>query len=169
MQRRIADRKPAQRARGRKIVLQERRRDRQHACDVVKPFLIRFVGRQQRARIDFDSKQIANSVRVFGAIQAMDRNTARVRVRRRRRVQLVLQRRRDGAIRAGIRPRTARRRHLAGAQLGDDLFPLLRVVGNVVGVQAIELQSGGLEPAVVTRDTVGPKHVVCRNRTGDRT
>ena len=62
-QRGIADRQAADRPRGRQVVLQQRRRDRQHARHVVEAFLIGFVRRQQRAAIDLQPEQVANRVR----------------------------------------------------------------------------------------------------------
>ena len=97
MQRRIADGEPADRSRGGQVVLEQRRRHRQDAGDVVEAFLIGFVRRQQGAAIDLEAEQIADGVGVLAAVQAMDGDAAWIRMRRRRRIELALQRRRDGA------------------------------------------------------------------------
>ncbi len=169
MQRRIADGQPADRSRGRQVILQQRGRDREHARHVVEAFLIGFVRREQRASIDLEAKQIADGVGVLAAVQAVNRHAACVRVGRSGRIELSFQRPRDRAIRFGIRPRPARRRHLAGSKLRDDLFPLLRVVGNSGRIQAIELQPGGLQPAVVAGDAVLVEDVARRDYGCGRT
>ena len=164
IERRIADGEAAQRPRGRQIVLEQRRRDREHARHVVEAFLIGFVRREQRASVDLEAEQIANRVSVLAAIQSMHGNAARMRLRRGGRVELALERRGDGAIGVGARARPARRRHLARAQFGDDLLPLLRVVGDAGRIEAVELQAGGFQPTVVAGDTVFIENVARGNR-----
>ena len=82
-------------------------------------------------------------------------DAARIGLGRRRRIELAFERRRDRAIGRGIGPRPARRRHLAGAKLRDDLFPLLphgRRRGSTS--RRVELQPGRFQPAVVAGDAV---------------
>ena len=150
----IADGEPAERARGRQVIFEQRRRDRQYARDVVEAFLIRFVRRQQRTSIDLETQQIADGVRVLVAVQTVNRNPARMRFRRRRRVQVTFQRRRGRIVGHAVRTRPPGRRHLAGAKLRDDLFPLLRVVSNALHVQAVDLEGCRFQSRVVTRDAV---------------
>jgi len=44
--------------------------------------LVGVVRRQQRADVDVERKQVANGVRVFGPVQAMERRASRVRMLR---------------------------------------------------------------------------------------
>ena len=59
-------------ARGRQVLLEQRRRDAQHAGDVVEPVAL-IVGGQQIGDVDFEVEQVANRVAVFGPVQPMDR------------------------------------------------------------------------------------------------
>ena len=64
--------------RSREIPVQQRRRDRQHAADVVEPSE-RFVRRQQRRGVDVDVQEVPDGVPVFDAVQAVDDRPARAR------------------------------------------------------------------------------------------
>jgi hypothetical protein len=161
----IADRQAAHGSRGRQVVLEERRRHREHARDVVEAFLVRFVRRQHGASVDLQPEQIADGVGVLDAVQAVNRNPARIGFRRGCRIQCAFKSGHDGLIRGGIGTRTARRRHLAGSQLRDDFFPHLCVVADLCGIERVELQGCRFEPRVVAGHTVPIEDVA---RAGDR-
>ena len=62
--------------RGRRdVALDQRRRDAEHVGDVVEAGR-RIVGRQQRADVDVEREQIADGVRVLGAVQPVQRRRA---------------------------------------------------------------------------------------------
>ena len=70
-----ADGQAADLARRREVLLEQRRRDAQHARDVVEAVAL-VVGRQQLGDVDVEIEQVADRVAVFGAVQAMDRLVA---------------------------------------------------------------------------------------------
>ena len=65
------------------VLLEERRRHRQHAGHVVEAVGLVVLG-QQRAGVDANAEQILDRVGVLGAVQAMERDAARIRIARRR-------------------------------------------------------------------------------------
>ena len=65
-------------------------------------------------------------------------------------VQIIFERNCERRIIGGGGARKAGRRHHAGAQLADYLFPGLGLRGYVCGIELIERQVGGLESLVVT-------------------
>ena len=86
---------------------------------------------------------------------------------------------RDGrGIDGGLQPRNqpvpgveiglrhAFRRHLACTKLAHDFLPGFSAVAYSFEVQAIELESGGLQPLVVTRDAVLIEHRPWRHWRG---
>ena len=75
-QREIADGQAADLARGRHVLVEQRRRRRQHRRDVVEP-VAGIVDRQPFTGTHIHGKQIADGVAVLGAIQAMHRRAAR--------------------------------------------------------------------------------------------
>ena len=77
--RRVADREPADLARGRDVALEQHRRNAERARDVVEAEA-RVVRRQQRRCVDLERQQIADRIRVLGAIDAMQRRAAGVRL-----------------------------------------------------------------------------------------
>ena len=65
-------------ARGRgRIGLEQSRRDRQRACDVVEASG-RIVWRQERRDVDLEIQQIADGICVLGAVQAVENDGARI-------------------------------------------------------------------------------------------
>ena len=74
--RRIAERERADAIRRREIALEQCRRDDEQVADVVEAER-GVVGRQQRCDVDVEIEQIANRVRVLGAIQAPQRRRGR--------------------------------------------------------------------------------------------
>ena len=67
-----ADRQAADLARGRQILLEQRRRDAQHAGLVVEPVAL-VVGRQQVGDVHVQVQQVADGIAVLGAVQAVHR------------------------------------------------------------------------------------------------
>ena len=116
----LADRQPADLPRRRNVGLHQRRGNPQRARDIVEA--VRGVVRRQKLRrIDLEIEQVADRVRVFGAIQA-------VKARRRQMwcglpVELVLQPGDQRRVGRSIRPPRTGRRHHAGPEFSHDLFP----------------------------------------------
>ena len=125
----------------------------EHVGDVVEA-VGGIVGRQQRRRVHLEIEQIADRVRVLGAIQPIERRAAGIRLRGRRTIQRGRQRRDERGARLRIRMRHAGRRHHPGSHLSDDLFPDLRVSWNVGGVEVGQYQPAGLGAFVVAGGAV---------------
>ena len=157
---RRARQRPAQRLardflRGRHVPIEQCRRNRQHIGDVVEPVLIGIVGGQQRADVDLDAEEIADGVRVLGAVQAVHRRTAGIHVRRRPRDRAPIPVRVTNATAAAA---SGRGRPAGGIEpvrsFRDDLFPLAGVRANLRHVDGVQRQPRRLEPLVMARDAV---------------
>ncbi len=152
----VAERHAADLAGGRQIRLEQRGRKRQGARLVVEA-AARVVGRQELRCVDLDAGQIANGVRVLGAIHTM-----RARRREVRLVALIELRRKpmnDVSVRRGIGALAAvARRHHAGAELAQHLLPHGRV-GTHVGETALLER----EPARSCRCRCGNRGRTCRS------
>ena len=61
------------------VPFEQRRRDFQRVGDVVESFA-RIISRQQRGNVYVEGEQIANRIRVFGAVEAVQSDGARVRM-----------------------------------------------------------------------------------------
>ena len=116
------------------VLLEQRRRDAEHAGDVVEPVAL-IVGRQQlRGSISRSSRSrtaLPYSVRFrrwTGLWPGSGERSARSSMR-------LLDRGREGVERCGVGPRHALRRHHAAAQLHRDLLPQVGVGGSVRRVQ----------------------------------
>ena len=116
-----------------------------------KPWVESSAGRNLRG-VDFEREQIANRVRVFGAVQAVE--AGRGQMRGRAAIELALHPADQRLERGRIRPPHAGRRHHAGAQLADDFFADLRVVAEVREIELVEQQVRRLQPRVVAGHTV---------------
>ena len=92
----IANGQAADLARRTEVAVHQRRREALRVGDVVEAVADR-VGRQERRHIDVDVQQVADRVLVFGAIEALERTRARIRVERRELVHPRLERRRPCA------------------------------------------------------------------------
>ena len=68
--RHIANRQTADLSRSRQIRLHQRRRQRQRPRDVVEP-VRRIVGRQELRGVHFEREHVANRIRIFGAVEAV--------------------------------------------------------------------------------------------------
>ena len=129
----------------------------ERAGDVVEA-VRRVVGRQVLRRVDVEVEQVADDVRVFGAVQAMQ--AGRRHVGRSPCGPARSRATRSSTCRSPVRAAACRRRHHAGAQLADDLLPGLGVVVDLCGVEVVERQlaggireraAAGLGPFVVAR------------------
>ena len=125
------------------ILLEQRRRDAQHAGDVVEPVAL-VVGRQQIGDVDLQVEQIADGVAVLRAIETMDRLVARMDLPDRAAIQRLLERDGERFERRLVGTRHALRRHHPAAQLHDDLLPHVGVRGGVGGIHAFEREAAGL-------------------------
>ena len=176
---RVADGLRAQVARGAQELIDERRRHRQRVRDVVEAVLGAVDG-QQRRGIDLEREQIANRVRVLGAIHAMRRHVAgrRARAPRHRASPRARRRTHRSPHRSGFRPaslgggimrprslRTARSNvsACAATSSGDERVErdVGREIGLVVALDAIALDERpllvGLRAQVARGDGAPPQ------------
>ena len=151
--RRIADREAADAPRRRQVALHQHGRERQRARQVVEA-VAGVVGRQQGRGVDFKGEQIADGVRVLGAIQAVGRHPSRLDPRRGGAVELGFEPRPEAVVGLPVRARATGRGHHAAAQLQDDLLPCRRRVADAGDVQRIEREPARPQPLVVASDAV---------------
>ena len=139
------------------VRLDERGRQAERPGDVVKPRR-RIVRGQVLPGIDLEVQQVADNVRVFGAVEAMQ--TRRWHEGWRRTVQRALERGDDRVEPVRIGPLDAQRRHLAGAGLADDQLPLLAVLVHVCRIERVHgqatrrIETGGLHLLAMAADAV---------------
>ena len=138
---------------GGQVLFEQRRRDAQHAGDVVEAVAL-VIGRQQVHDVDLQVEQIAHGVAVLGAVQAVDRLVSRVRRGQCLRVDPPLERGREPLQCGLVGSRHAHRRHHAAAQLHDHLFPDVRVAGGRRRVEPLERQPAGQGAGIVAGDAV---------------
>ena len=151
---RVADRQAADALGGGEVALEERLRHAEHVPDIVEA-VARVVGRQELPAVYLDGQQIADRVRILGAVKAVDgRRAARIDARDRRGVQTGRQPAGEPLVCSGIRPRPADRRHLARLQLLQHLLPHLRPIRHVRRVHLLQVQVCGPQALVVTGDAV---------------
>jgi hypothetical protein len=149
----IADGETADLHRRRHVALNERGRRGERFREIVEA-LARSVGRQQRVHVDVERKQIANRVGVFGPIQAMQRGRRQRGGRIGRAIETRFQLGGKCIEPRSIGPLRTARRHHAGADLLDDLFPRLDVAADLRDVEPIELETRRFQPLIVTGDAV---------------
>ena len=109
------------------IGLQECWRDRQRTRDVVKA-PGRIVRRQQRRDIDLEIQQVAHRIRVFGPVQTMEDDGARIDTSCRFAIDFRFEPIPESLVLRQLRPLHARWRHHARAKLAHDFLPQLRMV-----------------------------------------
>ena len=149
----VADGQPADAARGRQVALHERRRQRERAGQVVEA-VAGDVGGQERAAVHLEGQQIADGVRVLGAVEAVGRHPARLGPVRGRAVERRLEPAAEVLGLARRRPGPPRGRHHAPAQLLDHRLPARGRGADVRRVEPVERQPAGVEPLVVAGDAV---------------
>ena len=162
----VADGQPADLARRRHVALQEQRRDGQDVGDIVEA-PARVVGRQQCRNVDVEIEQVAHRTAVFRAIEAVNGRPAWIRIVERNAIQRRFQPRHD---RPGLRVSRAGpvgRRHAAGAELAQHLFPYRRILTDVADVPPLQAQTGGPARIVVAGQAVAVEHGPL-GRTGSR-
>jgi hypothetical protein len=150
----IADGERADALRGGEVALEQQRRDAEHVRVVVEA-RARVVRRQHRRDVDLEREEIAHGIRVFGAVQAMDERTPRIRCAGRGAVERRLQRGDERGAHARLGARDSGGRHHAGADSPRDFFPDVRIERAGREVFGIEDQAAGLHPLVVAGDAVG--------------
>ena len=135
------------------VAAHQRRRDRQHVGVVVEAEAGHVAG-QQRLAVDLQVQQVLHRVDVLQPVQPPRGDPPRVGIGRGGMVERRLEsaRERVDGLRGG--PRPPLRRHLAAAQLADDLLQRLGVGVDLAHVEPVEHQSRGLEPLVVAGDAV---------------
>ncbi len=114
--------------RRRQVLLQQHRRERKHVADVVET-VAGIVGRKVVGRLEIDADQIADRIVVFGAVEPVDGDGARIRVVRVEMEKFVLDPAADG-VALGLRRLQIGviRRHLLGVDPLHHRFPDLGVV-----------------------------------------
>ena len=149
----VANGEPADFAGCCEISLLQRRRHAEHVGDVVEA-VRRIVRRQQCRHIDIERQQIPDRVLVLRSIESMEQRAAWIRPRLCSLVETRLERRDQRVHRRVIGPTRALRRHDAGPQLADDLFPQIDVVRDVGDVRVLEHQIARLEARAMAGDAV---------------
>ena len=141
-------------ARGGQVALQQRRRDAEHAGDVVEP-VAGPVGWQQLRDVDLQVEEVAHGMVVLGPVQPVERLGAPgIRIGGRRPIELGLQPADEAVVGRRVRPRARQRRHRAGAQLADHGLPDVRRIGDPAHVVRVERQARRAQPLVVAGDAV---------------
>ena len=141
------------RARGDHVLLDERRRYLQGGRDVVKP-LRRIVSRQNLGGVEVDGKKIANSVRVFLAIEPMEHDLVTDMFPASGVIQRGLEPRDQRVSRGALRLSSAGWRHHASAQLAHGLLEHFGALADAVRGHALETDAADLRAIVVTANTV---------------
>ncbi len=148
----IAHRLAADDARRGDVLIQERRRNRQNAGDVVESVGL-VVFREERARIDAHRQQVLDRVGVLGPIQSVQSDASGIGTRRRL-VQCVLERRDERLDRRAVGTPRAGWRHQASTQLANSFLPHLGIPGHVGGIHHVQRQPADLGALVMATDTV---------------
>ena len=151
--RRIPNRPRGHDASRRNVLIEKRGRDLQHAGHIVEAIRFIVLGKEG-ARVDAQAEQILDGCAVFRAIEPMERDASRIRIRGSGLVERVFKPRHEPVDRGLIRPRHAGRRHHAAAQLPHDFLPHVRVAGKLGEVHRVEGEVGRLETLVMTRHAV---------------
>ena len=145
---RVADREARDGAANRHVTFDQDRGHRKDIADIVKT-IAGVVDREGVTRFDVEREQVADGVRVFVAIQAVDGGMAGVRMGGGGSVELGFEVGGEGFLRGGIGVRDAERRHLLRFDFPEHLFPEAGIARNVGEVEALERQAGGFEFVVV--------------------
>ncbi len=165
----IADGQPADPAGRGKIPLHQQRRHLQHVADIVEA-VAGVVGRQHLGNLDLDRQQIANGVGVFGAVEAMQRGPSGIGLELRGAIALGLDEPDQGPVGGLVRPRQTGGRHLAVAQLAQQLLPDLAVALQMVEIQSLQVQSGRRLGADMALDAIQlpglPSRILTQRRAG---
>ncbi len=164
--RQVADGAPTDLHRGQRVALEQRRRYRQRGCNVVEA-IDRNVRRQRcRDGARLVVEQIADRVRVFGAVQARQRLGARVRRPAPGRVEILLEPARRGVQHRAIRALLALRRHEPRAQLAHGGLPDLGVGAEVPMTELLERYAAGKIVVVMAAQAVAVDHLPVRPAFG---
>ena len=123
------------------------------AHDIVEP-ITGIIGGKINRRIDVETQNLSNRIRVFGAVQAVDAGRREFRLCGSGAIELGLKGYSQCFIGCSIRPRHPLRRHHAGAKLPHDFFPGLAIGSNARRIHFVEGESGGFRFLVVASDTV---------------
>ena len=159
--------------RGAEILLEQRRRDAQHARDVVETEAL-VVGRQQGRGVEVQIEQVADRVAVLGAVQPVRRLGPRVDSGCGPAIEHAFERGGKGVERRGVGPRHALRRHHAAVQLLQHFLPELCVEDAGGRVFVLQRQAAGLQPIAVAAHAVllhqravgGGRGAALEDRTG---
>ena len=115
------------------VFLEQHGRQRQRVADVVEA-VAGIVGGKIIGGLELHADEIADGVVVLGAVQAANRDAARIGLRAIHRENLAVNPRRE-EVALGLRGlRFVRRRHLAIADVGEHFFPRLRILHDGGGV-----------------------------------
>ncbi len=155
----VADGKPGYLCGRRQIAIEQRRLHRQRVGVGIEAAGLR-IGRQHGRRIDLDTEQIANRIRVFSSIEAMKAGGASgIGMRRGSEVERGFEPAGGGVVGRVVRPPSARRRHGAAPQLHDNFFPRVCGALDVIRINAFQREISCPRAIVVTRDAVFRHHI----------
>ena len=136
---------------GAQVAFHQRRRNSLRIGDVVEA-VADGVGRQELIDVDVDRERVLHRARILGAVQALRRTPAGIRIKCGPRDRLSFQRRGQPGHTSRRRTTRARRRHRAGAACGS--FGKLGVLEHVGGVERLQRHGAGLGAIVVASDAV---------------
>ena len=149
----VAYRQPADLGGRVQVGVHERGGEQLDVGDVVEVGALGVEG-QVEAGVDPEPEQVVHGGFVLRAVEALEGAGTGVGVARRGLVQGRLERLHQGQKRVARRPRKARGRHHAGAQLHDHALGDLGVVGRVFDLEALQRGVAGQEDVIVTNDAV---------------
>ncbi len=98
------------------------------------------------------AEQVANRIRIFGAVEAVE--ARRRQMGDRTAIEFILHPADQRLQGRRIRPSASRRRHHARAKLPDDFFADFRMVPEMREVQLVQQQVGRLQLRVVARHAI---------------
>ncbi len=158
---------PADLVGGGYVGLHQCRGNAQDTGDIVEAFTGR-IGREQAGGIDRQVEQVANGILVFAAVHPVQHRRTAVRVASPCTIDGVLEvtdESRDLYIAGTV---LAQRRHHAGLQLQQHLFPCLGIRQYIAGIHQVESDTPGIIVYVVAFTAVAVEHlhVVVGNTNG---
>jgi len=136
------------------VAFEQRGRDRQRSSDVVESRK-RLIGGKEGLGVDLQVEQLSDRVRILGPIQPMNDRPSRIGRKGCRLIERGFDGSHERLDARAVRPRQARGRHRAAAELPNDSFPGRRVLADMRGVYPVERETRSPSLLVVAGNTVG--------------